>query len=74
MDPAVGTLAFLWMIAIPVLFVAAILWIFVPFAVFGIKPLLREILVELAKANARAAPPPPAPHREKTLAELTRGE
>ena len=40
--------------------VLAILWVLVPFAIFGIKPLLRGILVELRRANAiaegRAAP------------------
>ncbi len=72
MDAAVGSLALLYMVAIPLLFIVAVLWIFVPFAIFGIKPLLRDILVELAKLNAKAEPPPP--QREKTLAELTRRE
>ena len=35
------------------LFIIAILWIILPFAVFGIKPLLREILVELREMNGK---------------------
>ncbi|MBH1380112.1 hypothetical protein I5U32_01020 [Stenotrophomonas maltophilia] len=34
--------------------VVTVLWIFVPFAIFGIKPLLQGILVELRRANAIA--------------------
>lgn len=34
--------------------VLAILWVLVPFAIFGIKPLLQDILVELRRANAIA--------------------
>jgi hypothetical protein len=30
----------------------AALWVLIPFAVFGIKPLLRQILAELRKAQA----------------------
>jgi hypothetical protein len=50
-----------------------VLWVLIPFAVFGIKPLLREILAELRKANARPVPAPAPPAREKTLAELVPG-
>ncbi|AWH25762.1 hypothetical protein [Stenotrophomonas sp. YAU14D1_LEIMI4_1] len=42
--------------------VLTVLWIFVPFAIFGIKPLLQDILAELRRANAIAeARTPPAP-------------
>lgn len=34
--------------------VLAVLWIFVPFAIFGMKPLLQNILTELRRANALA--------------------
>ena len=57
-------MVFVWLLGLLV----AILWVFIPFAVFGIKPLLREILAELKTANARTAP---ATARPKTLAELT---
>ena len=33
-------------------FVLAILWILVPFAIFGIKPLLRELISEQRKTQA----------------------
>jgi hypothetical protein len=33
------------------LFLLAILWALVPFAIFGIKPILRDILAELRKRN-----------------------
>ncbi len=32
-------------------------WVFVPFALFGIKPLLRDILAELKRGNASLGPP-----------------
>lgn len=31
--------------------IIALLWIFVPFAIFGVKSLLRDILIELRRAN-----------------------
>jgi len=34
--------------------VLTLLWILVPFAIFGIKPLLQDILSELRRANAIA--------------------
>jgi hypothetical protein len=33
------------------LILLAILWALVPFAIFGIKPILRDILAELVKAR-----------------------
>ena len=43
--------------------ILTVLWILVPFALFGIKPLLRELIAEQRRANdlaARiAATPPP---------------
>lgn len=42
--------------------VLATLWVLVPFAIFGIKPLLQDILVDVRRANAiaeaRTAPVP----------------
>ena len=35
------------------LFIIAIVWLILPFAVFGIKPLLREILDELRILNGK---------------------
>lgn len=34
----------------------AILWIFLPFAIFGTKDILREILAELKQINEKAKP------------------
>jgi hypothetical protein len=42
------------------LIVLAILWFFLPFAVFGTKPLIEQLIVETRKNNellARIAPP-----------------
>lgn len=65
--------------------VLAILWICVPFAVFGIKPILQDIRMELRRANAlteqqqalsnprTAHPPQPAPpddHETGTLGTI----
>ncbi len=33
------------------LIVTALLWFFIPFAVFGIKPILQDIRLELRRAN-----------------------
>jgi hypothetical protein len=44
-----GVVAWILIIAV------AIAWIFVPFAVIGTKPLLRELLQELRKNNAMLA-------------------
>jgi hypothetical protein len=60
---------FVWLLGLLI----AVLWLLIPFAVFGIKPLLREILAELRKANAQPVPAPAPPARERTLAELTAG-
>ncbi|ENE1252688.1 hypothetical protein ABM187_002891 [Stenotrophomonas maltophilia] len=54
--------------------VLTVLWIFVPFAIFGIKPLLQEILRELRKANAVAeANTPPVSPAAATEGEEPRG-
>ena len=34
------------------IFILAILWVLVPFAIFGIKPLLKELIVEQRKTQA----------------------
>jgi len=58
------------------LVVLTILWVLVPFAIFGTKPLLRQILAELRRGNDLAArtavaavppyePRPPAPYVEE---------
>jgi len=42
--------------------ILTVLWILVPFALFGIKPLLRELIAEQRRANelaARIAATPP---------------
>ncbi|WP_313465673.1 hypothetical protein [Stenotrophomonas sp.] len=55
-----GGVSLIGMIGLVFGVVLAILWILVPFAIFGIKPLLQGILAELRRANAiaegRAAP------------------
>lgn len=48
--------------------VLAVLWICVPFAIFGIKPLLQGILVELRRANAIAEARDPAAAAVATVA------
>lgn len=54
-----GGVSMIWLIFGVVL---AILWVLVPFAIFGIKPLLQDILTELRRANAIAeARTPPVP-------------
>lgn len=39
-------IAFLWLAAL-----VMILWILLPFAVFGIKPLMKELLTEMRKIS-----------------------
>lgn len=53
MDPsaAFGLAAF-GVIGTLFLFLLAILWLVIPFAIFGIKPLLRELIVEQRKTQA----------------------
>lgn len=46
-----GGLSMIWLIFGVVL---ATLWVLVPFAIFGIKPLLQDILVDVRRANAIA--------------------
>ena len=46
---ALGTVVLLFAILV------LILWVLLPFAVFGMKPLLREILAELKTLNAARA-------------------
>lgn len=59
MDSAAGGLAALsgiFMLFMAVfLLVLAILWILVPFAIFGIKPLLRDLIAEQRKSYAALA-------------------
>ena len=60
------TLAGLTVVGVVFLFVLAICWIILPFALIGTKPLLRELIRETKKTNAlleqrRSAPRAPAP-------------
>ena len=45
------TFGILYVVVIIFLVVLAILWFFLPFAIFGIKPLLNKLLVELKETN-----------------------
>ncbi|MBE2211203.1 MAG: hypothetical protein IAE66_06310 [Xanthomonadaceae bacterium] len=63
---AAAGLGFLILIAVLFGIVLSILWILVPFAIFGIKPLLRQLIAEKQRSNAllaqlASALPPPAP-------------
>ncbi|MHC9014498.1 hypothetical protein [Stenotrophomonas bentonitica] len=64
MDALVGGFgAIVVLIAALLALVVCVLWIFVPFAVFGIKPILTDIRNELRRANtlaeeAKNVPPP----------------
>ena len=56
MDPSAASgLAAFGLIGTLLLFVLAILWICVPFAIFGIKPLLRELIAEQRKSQETLA-------------------
>lgn len=52
MDTVAGSFAGLYLIAVLFLFVLAVLWFFLPFAVFGTKAKLDAITAELRKLNA----------------------
>jgi hypothetical protein len=53
MDPSAASgLAAFGLIGTLFFFVLAILWILVPFAIFGIKPLLKELISEQRKTQA----------------------
>ncbi|WP_159680442.1 hypothetical protein [Luteimonas sp. 9C] len=49
MGDGIAALGLLWMLFVAVL---AILWILVPFAIFGIKPLLRDLIREQKTTQA----------------------
>ena len=56
MDPSAASgLAAFGMIGTLLLFVLAVLWICVPFAIFAIKPLLRELIAEQRKTQETLA-------------------
>lgn len=42
----------LWVAAVGFGVVLAVAWIVLPFAMFGVKPLLRELIAEAKKTNA----------------------
>ena len=42
----------IWLVVIIFLFVLAVLWFLLPFAVFGVKKLLTELIAEQRKTNA----------------------
>ncbi len=52
---AAAGLGFLMLIAVLFGIVLSILWILVPFAIFGIKPLLRQLIAEQQRSNALLA-------------------
>jgi len=48
-----GTAApFVWLGIVAFGIILAIAWIILPFALFGTKPLLRELIVEVRRTNA----------------------
>lgn len=53
-DPTAGVplFAFLGPVAFILCLVLAVVWIILPFAIFGTKPILRELLAEQKKATA----------------------
>ena len=55
MDSAAGGIAALGGIFMMFSVILAILWILVPFAIFGIKPLLRDLIAEQRKTYAALA-------------------
>ncbi|MDX3932663.1 MAG: hypothetical protein QHC77_12085 [Stenotrophomonas sp.] len=56
MDSMLGGASALVVLAVLVFSVVlTVLWVLVPFAIFGTKPLLRQILAELRRANDLAA-------------------
>ncbi len=46
-----GTLATLYLVGTLLLIVLAIVWILLPFAIFGTKPLLQDLLSESRRTN-----------------------
>lgn len=42
-----GVMIFVWILA----FIIAVLWVLMPFAIFGTKPILRELLAEQKRTN-----------------------
>jgi hypothetical protein len=76
MDPLSQGLAGLSLVIVVFGCVLAILWILVPFAVFGIKPLLRQVIAQLERIERQnvdaiaamrelRAPPPVVIHDER---------
>ena len=49
-DPASGYMG-LMLVAFFVVFIILVLWILLPFAVFGIKPLITKLIAEVQKTN-----------------------
>ena len=48
-----GTAApFVWLAIVAFGIILAIAWIILPFALFGTKPLLRELIVEVRRTNS----------------------
>jgi len=45
--------------------IVAILWVFLPFAIFGTKEILRDILAELRRMNVALSAPPPKSGAQK---------
>jgi len=51
-DPTVGALSGIYLIIVLFLVVLAILWFFLPFAIFGTKAKLDSLISEMRKSNA----------------------
>lgn len=55
--------------------ILTVLWILVPFAVFGIKPLLRQLLAEQRRTNdLLTTPPVAAGHVARTVDPVPSGD
>ena len=59
-NAAYGANTFLWFCIFAFGLILSILWILVPFAVFGIKPLLRQLIAEQRRTNDLLTTPPVA--------------
>lgn len=50
-----AAMGFFSVIAVLLAMILTVLWIFVPFAIFGIKPLLRQVLARMETAERQNA-------------------
>lgn len=56
MDQLAVALGAGWLALAVFLIVLAVLWLLVPFALFGIKPILRDMLTEMRRQNGTLPP------------------